>query len=164
MIRLIIKEGVGHHPHSLADPAPIVNFIMTYAHSPDLFRVASRRGLPNALIRFERDHQGRVAFLGGSITENPGWRTLVCENLQQRFPQTQFDFMNAGIASTDTTLAPFRLQHDVFTHGPVDLLFVEFAVNDRANGREESEMIRGMEGVIREARLTHPSIDIVMRC
>lgn len=26
-IRVILKEGVGHHPHSLEDPAPIVDFI-----------------------------------------------------------------------------------------------------------------------------------------
>jgi len=28
MIELIGKEGVGHHPHSLADPAPILDFIL----------------------------------------------------------------------------------------------------------------------------------------
>lgn len=27
-IQLIRKEGVGHHPHSLKDPTPIINFIM----------------------------------------------------------------------------------------------------------------------------------------
>jgi len=27
-IKLILKEGVGHHPHSLEDPKPIVDFIL----------------------------------------------------------------------------------------------------------------------------------------
>jgi len=27
-IRIILKEGVGHHPHCLEDPTPIVNFIL----------------------------------------------------------------------------------------------------------------------------------------
>jgi alpha-beta hydrolase superfamily lysophospholipase len=27
-IRLIVKPGNGHHPHSLKDPTPIVDFIM----------------------------------------------------------------------------------------------------------------------------------------
>ena len=27
-IELIIKKGVGHHPHSLKDPTPIVDFIL----------------------------------------------------------------------------------------------------------------------------------------
>lgn len=29
-IQLIPKPGVGHHPHSLADPTPVVNFILTH--------------------------------------------------------------------------------------------------------------------------------------
>ncbi len=28
-IKIILKEGIGHHPHSLEDPAPIVNFILS---------------------------------------------------------------------------------------------------------------------------------------
>lgn len=30
--RVIHKKGVGHHPHSLKDPAPIVAFILEHAH------------------------------------------------------------------------------------------------------------------------------------
>jgi hypothetical protein len=29
-INVIIKDGVGHHPHSLDDPEPIVNFITSF--------------------------------------------------------------------------------------------------------------------------------------
>jgi hypothetical protein len=27
-VELIVKPGVGHHPHSLADPEPIVRYIL----------------------------------------------------------------------------------------------------------------------------------------
>jgi len=30
-IRVIAKRGVGHHPHSLKDPSPIVEFILEHA-------------------------------------------------------------------------------------------------------------------------------------
>jgi pimeloyl-ACP methyl ester carboxylesterase len=30
-ITVIIKPGVGHHPHSLKDPAPIVDFVLKHA-------------------------------------------------------------------------------------------------------------------------------------
>jgi pimeloyl-ACP methyl ester carboxylesterase len=33
-ITLIPKPGVGHHPHGLADPRPIIDFIMKYASHP----------------------------------------------------------------------------------------------------------------------------------
>jgi len=123
---------------------------------------ALRAGLDNARIRFDREGAGRVAFLGGSITQNPGWRDLVCEDLQRRFPETSFDFVPAGIASMGSTPGAFRLERDVLSRGRVDLLFVEAAVNDAANGRSPAEMLRGMEGIVRRARLENPAMDVVL--
>ncbi len=40
-ITLIIKKGVGHHPHGLDDPTPIVNFILEYA-GPEAARESSK--------------------------------------------------------------------------------------------------------------------------
>ena len=34
-IKIIVKEGIGHHPHSLKDPTPIVRFILSHT-SPEL--------------------------------------------------------------------------------------------------------------------------------
>lgn len=96
--------------------------------------------------------RGRVAFLGGSVT-NQDWRETVSQWIQQRFPDTAFDFINAGLNGTPAELGAFRLEEDVFGHGPVDLLFLEFAVN---GGSEEA-----MEGIIRHARRLHPAIDII---
>ena len=121
-----------------------------------------RGGLDNCRYRFEHAKTGRVAFLGGSITEGGLWRELVCKDLQKRFPQTKFDFINAGISSTGSTPGAFRLLRDVFSRGPVDLLFEEAAVNDDTNGFSDQAQIRGMEGIVRHARLLQPEIDIVM--
>jgi hypothetical protein len=44
----------------------------------------------------------------------------------------------------------------------VDLLFEEAAVNDDTNGFSNIEQVRGMEGIVRQARLTNPNIDIVL--
>jgi alpha-beta hydrolase superfamily lysophospholipase len=30
-IEVILKPGVGHHPHSLKDPAPVVEFLLRHA-------------------------------------------------------------------------------------------------------------------------------------
>lgn len=125
--------------------------------------ISVRNGLPNARVRFEHDKRGRVAFLGGSITHMAnGWRSMTCKVLEKRFGDTKFDFIDAGIPSTDTAMGPFRLDRDVFGRGRVDLLFVEFAVNDSTNGRTDTESVRGMEGIIRRARQHNPCIDIVI--
>ena len=121
-----------------------------------------RSGLRNCQIRFEKEKFGRVAFLGGSITYNSGWRDSLCTYLNKRFPETEFEFINAGIPSMGSTPAAFRLGRDVLSKGRIDLLFEEAAVNDASNGRTSAEQIRAMEGIIRHLRYTNPSINIVM--
>ncbi|HEU0120944.1 MAG TPA: GDSL-type esterase/lipase family protein [Bryobacteraceae bacterium] len=121
-----------------------------------------RDGLRNSLAKFAAGGSARVVFLGGSITAMKGWRDSVCEWLKNRFPQTQFEFINAGIPSTGSTPGAFRLRRDVFGNGPVDLLFQEAAVNDSTNGYAPREQVRGVEGIVRQARLLNPSIDIVL--
>lgn len=121
-----------------------------------------RDGLQRSREVFEREKRGRVAFLGGSITYNPGWRDLLCEELRRRFPGTDLDFVAAGIPSMGSTPGAFRLERDVLGRGRVDLLFVEAAVNDSTNTRTPVEMLRGMEGIVRHARRANPSCDVVL--
>ncbi|MDR2040635.1 MAG: GDSL-type esterase/lipase family protein [Bacteroidales bacterium] len=130
--------------------------------SPDKTHIYNRGTLNNCRIKFEREKKGRVAFMGGSITEMKGWREMICEELQRRFPDTEFDFIAAGISSTGTTPGAFRFERDVLKNGTVDLLFEEAAVNDETNGFNAIEQIRGMEGIIRQARLSNPDMDIIM--
>lgn len=121
-----------------------------------------RSGIRNSLIKFQRNKKGRVAFLGGSITYNGGWRDSICNYLTHRFPDTDFEFIAAGIPSMGTTPAAFRLVRDVLSQGHVDLLFEEAAVNDSSNGRSAKEQRRAMEGIVRHLRENDPTTDIVM--
>ncbi len=121
-----------------------------------------RNGIRNSLLKFQREKKGRVAFLGGSITYNGGWRDSICNYLEKRFPDTEFEFIAAGIPSMGTTPAAFRLERDVLSDGPVDLLFEEAAVNDAVNGRSSHEQVRAMEGIVRHVRRKNPATDIVI--
>ncbi len=50
----------------------------------------------------------------------------------------------------------------MLAHGPVDLLFVEAAVNDGSNIPDHPEyMLRAMEGIVRHVRMVSPKTDIV---
>ena len=125
--------------------------------------VKIRGHLQNSFHRFSTEKKGHVAFLGGSITEMEGYRPRLMEWLQKRFPETQFTFTNAGIASTCSHTGAFRLQRDVLSQGPVDLLLVEFAVNDDQDARHSADdCVRGMEGIIRHVRTFNSKSDIVM--
>ena len=128
-----------------------------------LDNIVKRGDFLNSSAVFQQTGKGRVAFLGGSITEMDGYRPMVCADLTRTFPKTEFTFLDAGISSTCSTTGAFRLFRDILSYGPLDLLFVEFAVNDNQDGFFSlTQSIRGMEGVIRQARAAAPKADIVM--
>ncbi|MBK8502619.1 MAG: prolyl oligopeptidase family serine peptidase [Saprospiraceae bacterium] len=169
--QLIEKEGIGHHPHSLKNPRPIVRFILENTDpellNPQLLAQADpsiylRQNLGNFYALATAGKKVRVAFLGGSITSNGGWRDSVMTYLQKQHPRTDFSFINAGISSMGSVPGAFRAQKDVFSKGKIDLLFVEAAVNDATNSRSPKAQIRGMEGIIRHALLVNPKMDIIM--
>ena len=121
-----------------------------------------RNHFDNSWAAFAGKKKGTVAFIGGSITEMNGYRVMVEEDLRRRFPGTDFTFVNAGISSTCSTTGAHRLARDVLSTQP-DLLFVEFAVNDDQDASHaERECRRGMEGILRQARVTNPAMDIVV--
>lgn len=120
----------------------------------------TRSTLSNSISQFIKE-KANVAFLGGSITYNPGWRDSTCNYLQRKFPKTTFTFIAAGIPSMGSTPGAFRIERDILSKGKIDLLFVEAAVNDPTNGRAANEQIRAMEGIIRHARNENPMIDII---
>ncbi|HSH20612.1 MAG TPA: SGNH/GDSL hydrolase family protein [Draconibacterium sp.] len=121
-----------------------------------------RSNLYGSFSKFENEKFGRVVFLGGSITYNPGWRDSVCQHLQRQFPETKFDFINAGVPSMGSTPGAFRFEKDVLKKGKVDLLFLEAAVNDDTNNTVSDEIIRGMEGIVRHAKNDNPGCDVII--
>ena len=126
------------------------------------FHYQVRGSLANSYIKFSRGGHARVAFLGGSITEMKGWKNQLEEYLTKTFPQTTFDFVEAGIPSCGSTPHSFRMKTDVLSHGKIDLLFVEAAPNDDTNEFTPLEQVRGMEGMVRQAWLADPETDIIM--
>ncbi len=156
----------GHH-YPIDDPEAVAAFFTFHSLRSNIARSSSayhtlRGGIQHAQRVFEREKKGRVAFLGGSITYNPGWRDSICHYLQRRFPETTFEFIAAGIPSMGTTPGAFRFDRDVLSQGKVDLLFEEAAVNDATNGRTKTEQVRAMEGIVRAAKKANPNVDIVM--
>lgn len=130
-------------------------------NSVPFFHHYHRKSLENVFSKFETEKTGRVAFLGGSITYNPGWRDSVCQILMVKFPATKFDFINAGVPSMGSIPGAFRFEKDVLKNGKVDLLFVEAAVNDEVNKSDTTEILRAMEGILRHAKISNTECGVV---
>ena len=162
VVEVIVKPDCGHHPHSLEDPTPVVDFLVNHTEKYSSDQVINKRGgLDNAMYLMTVRKEATVAFLGGSITEMNGWKDLVKERLAWRYPDTEFHFIDAGISSLGSTPHAFRFEEDVLSHGVPDLLFVEAAVNDHTNFFGPREQVLGMEGIVRHALGANPLMDIV---
>lgn len=121
------------------------------------------RGVSNFLAKIARDKKAHVAFFGGSITQNAGGHSKrVPDWLRTQFPGVEFTVTNAGLGSTCSLAGAFRFQEDVLAAGPVDLLVVEFAVNDDQDAMHDARTAtRGLEGIIRQYFTAHPDGDAI---
>lgn len=121
------------------------------------------RGVSNFIARMEKEQKAHVAFLGGSITQNSSGHTkMVPEWLKQKWPNVEFTITNAGLSSTCSTTGAFRVNRDVLSKGQVDLLIVEFAVNDDQDAmHDNTTAIRGLEGIIRQYFAANPTGDVI---
>ena len=93
-----------------------------------------------------------IAIIGGSITEGAGassYEKSYAYKLEQylRSKYESLKFLNLGAGGTASDFAIFRLKRDLVDFKP-DIIFVEFAVNDRIHLSVDSSVY--FEGLIRE--------------
>lgn len=108
--------------------------------------------LKNFIKRAVAGENLTVGFIGGSITQ--GCAATAPENcyayrvyawLQQRFPDTEFTYVNAGIGGTTSQFGAARVKEDLLRRLP-DLVIVEFSVNDESS----EHFMETYEGLVRQ--------------
>ncbi len=84
-----------------------------------------------------------VAYLGGSITQGSSagddlcYARLTTNWLEEQFPDTQIEYVRAGIGATGSYIGVHRARRDVLSKNP-DLVFVDFSVNDTTENTERN--------------------------
>ena len=122
--------------------------------------IINRRG---GLPRFRKAVESgrlRLGFIGGSITEFAlyrGWTESFVSGLMQFIPDVSISVRNAGIGGTPSDYGAFRVERDIIDK-KCDLVFVEFAVNDR--NLQKDYRLRCREGLIR--KLIKADCDVVI--
>jgi len=119
--------------------------------------LTERNGLPNFFAKLKPGASIKIAYLGGSITAQQGWRIYSLDWFKKQYPQVKFEEINAAIGGTPSELGVFRLKRDVLDHKP-DLLLVEFATNDQ--GTPPDGIVKAMEGIVRQTWKNFPECDI----
>jgi len=141
--------------------ALVVEFSAAFAGELELVPAQEcrpRAGLPNFLAKANTaGAEVKIAYFGGSITAQNGWRPKTLAYFQKTYPTAKFSEVNAAIGGTGSDLGVFRLKQDVLDKSP-DLMFVEFAVND--GGAPPEQIFRCMEGIVRQTWKALPNCDI----
>jgi lysophospholipase L1-like esterase len=139
--------------------APLANTLPPDLANPSVEAIEShpRLGLPNFFAKLKQGKDVRIAYFGGSITAQEGWRPKTLRWFQEQFPNLRVSQINAAIGGTGSDLGVFRCGQDVLAEHP-DLVFVEFAVND--GGASPEQIYRCMEGIVRQTWRANPEADI----
>ncbi len=123
----------------------------------DAVEFTVRGGCPNVFRKLRAGEAVKIAYLGGSITAQRGWRPKTLGWFREQFPKADVNEINAAIGGTGSDLGVYRLRQDVLQHKP-DLLFVEFAVND--GGAPPERIHKSMEGIVRQTWKADGTTDI----
>ncbi|MBQ7717859.1 MAG: S-layer homology domain-containing protein [Clostridia bacterium] len=100
-----------------------------------------------------------VAFIGGSLTEGGAlWISNTKSVLEQNMPDKTIYTLNAGKGGTTSAYGAARFMEDVGQYEP-DMVVIEFAVNDRYYGEENSKIY--MESLVRQC-LRLPKVPVVV--
>lgn len=165
-ITVIHKKGIGHHPHSLANPTPIVDFILKSTGDKTKFSIiptpsAEYRSAAgwkegtdwwvqneeiNQLLKAEKKLD--IIFLGNSITQGIGGnRPSVTYKAGKPYFEkafNEFRWVVAGISGDRTQHILWRLQNGNYASSHPKLLVLTIGVNNfnEDSGEETADGIK----------------------
>lgn len=111
-----------------------------------------------------------VGFLGGSITvgvgasdaERTSWRALTVQWLHEQYPQATIRDFSLAVSGRGSAVGVSQVGGGLLRRERPDLLFLEFAINDRHECRPYSVSERNMESLVRMLWQENPYTDIVL--
>lgn len=182
-ITVIHKPGVKHHPHSLANPAPIVDFILRATGYKTNFANLPAPGAEyrsgagwkegadwwkqqediNTLLITQRNTD--ILFVGNSITQGIGGER---PNVTYKPGKKVFDslfgparYISAGISGDRTQQILWRLQHGPLKNVPVEWIVLTIGVNNFWDD-EPGEIVAGIKSAMDWLRKNKPESKLIL--
>jgi lysophospholipase L1-like esterase len=177
-ITVIHKPGVNHHPHSLANPAPIVDFILRATGKRTVFAVTAAPGSEYRFgnntdwwdnyndIQHTLDSVGKldVLLLGNSITQAIGHRPLEVKGAgTHAFDSalSAYKYGVAGIRGDRTQNLLWRVQHTDFSKADPTVVVVTIGVNNFKDD-EANDVIAGIQSILKAIAVKLPKTKIIL--
>ncbi len=182
-INVIHKPGVGHHPHSLANPTPIVDFILGATHQKTNFAAIASPGSEyrsgagwkegtdwwtqnneiNELLASNASTD--IVFIGNSITQGiAGNRASVTYKPGKAIFDSIFNkysWVSAGISGDRTQHILWRLQHGNYATTKIKIAVLTIGVNNFADDSPE-EIAQGIHEIIGWMKKNMPATKIIL--
>lgn len=184
IIRVIHKPGVKHHPHSLANPTPIVEFILRANLLKTNFAVVAMPGteyrsgagwiegkdwwaqLNDIDSLLMNSTNPDIIFLGNSITQGIGGRRTyvtykpglaVFDSVFARYK-----WETAGISGDRTQNILWRIQNGKYTVSKPRLIVLTIGVNNFNEDDSPSEIVDGIRAIVNYLRTQIPGTKIIL--
>lgn len=183
-IHIIHKPGVDHHPHSLANPEPIVNFILkatgryknecTHAVPGNEFRSGAgwQQGKEwhSVAKDIEETLEGKrlqLLLLGNSIIQGAGGtRQLVTYKVGKSAFDQQFGagkWESAGISGDRTQNLLWRIRYGNYNRCQPEYVAIAIGINNLISGNNQPEDVaEGICAVTQEAERQFPQARILL--
>ncbi len=183
-IKVIHKPGINHHPHSLANPTPIVDFILRASgYKLNLAAVAApgaefRSGAGwadgktwwgqfeniDSLLLAEKNLD--IVFLGNSITQGMGGHRTYLSH-KPGFSVFDSVFVNrnwecAGISGDRTQQVLYRLQNGNYAFAKPKVMVITIGVNNFNEDDSAGEIAVGIAEILKWTKANMPSTKIIL--
>jgi lysophospholipase L1-like esterase/pimeloyl-ACP methyl ester carboxylesterase len=177
-ITVIHKSGIGHHPHSLPNPTPIVDFILRATHKQVPFATIPAPGSEYRFgnetdwwdnyndIQHTLDSVGKldILLLGNSITQAIGHRRLEEKGAGTHAFDSAlaaYKYGVAGIRGDRTQNLLWRIQHTDFSKADPAVVVVTIGVNNFRDD-EANDVVAGIQAVLKAIAVKLPKAKIIL--
>ena len=124
--------------------------------------------LENTYTKLMRGESINISYMGGSVTDGYGstnqstksWRANITSWLADTYG-VRVNANKASIGGTGSYFGAFRYDTDIAAKQVPDLLFIEFAINDRYKKSTYDEVVRQSETLVLKAYEQNPNVDII---
>jgi lysophospholipase L1-like esterase/pimeloyl-ACP methyl ester carboxylesterase len=182
-ITVIHKPGVKHHPHSLANPSPIVDFILRATGYKTNFAVVAAPGSEyrsaagwkegtdwwtqdddiNSMLK-NNQHKD-IVFIGNSITQGIGGErpSVTYKPGREAFDKSfkNYNWVTAGISGDRTQNILWRLQHGAYAAAKPKVAVLTIGVNNFPDDTGE-EVAMGIHEIVKWMKKRMPATKIIL--
>ncbi len=130
--------------------------------------ITYRKSLQNTAASLALENKLNIAYYGGSITQGYGasdgnntWRSQTMKWFSEKYPEATINPIYACMGESGTYLGTYLLDDYVIAKEP-DLVFLEYAINDRYARFPYDESVLQCETIVRTIKKQLPKCDIVM--